>query len=141
MLENQKAASISAPHHSPPAAFTELPELRAVSLDHKLGYFGQQRFVIFGYSDRGQEVFWKDGHSSGFGLGHWQYFLETVAPLAARQGFNLGGLDRPGTHVLVVDRERKTAYATCRNCAETFLAHYYGTPPPTRRCLCDPSQS
>jgi hypothetical protein len=119
-----------------PPDFVELPELRSVSLDLKLGYFGQQRFVIVGYSDGGQEIYWKDGLSSGFGLGHWQYFLDTLAPLAARRGIHLGALGRPGTHVVVLDRERKATYATCRNCAETFLAQYHGTDPPIHRCLC-----
>jgi hypothetical protein len=119
-----------------PLEFIELSELRWTGLDHKLGYFGQERFVIVGFSQRGKEVFWKDGHTSGFGLGHWQFFLDTLVPLGARRGIDLGGMDRSATHVVVLDRERKQAYLTCRNCAETFAARFYGRPPPTRECMC-----
>jgi hypothetical protein len=141
MMHDDQAPEPAAPGHLPiPSEFTELSEFRAVTLDRKLGYFGQQRFVIVGYSDRGQEVFWKDGLSSGFGLGHWQFFMDALVPAADRQGIDLGDVDRPGTHVIVLDRQEKAVYATCRNCAETYLSACYGTPPPARTCMCAASR-
>ncbi|GEM_PF-858118 len=103
-----------------PPEFVELTELRSISIDHKLGYFGEERFVIVGYSEEGQEVFWKDGCSSGFGLGHWQFFVEHLGPPAARRGIQLAGPGNPETHVAVVDRAYRCTYATCRSCAEGF---------------------
>lgn len=119
-----------------PPEFVELTELRSISVDRRLGYFENERFVIVGYSEEGQEVFWTDGRSSGFGLGHWQFFVENLGPLATRRGIQLGGPVSQGTHVVVLDRVRRCTYATCRGCAERFLAKIHGTPVPKRRCLC-----
>ena len=124
-----------------PPEFVELREMRSLSIDHKLGYFGNERFVIVGYSEEGQELFWKDGHSSGFGLGHWQFFVDHLGPPAANRGIQLGSLGKTGTHVVVLDRVAHRTYATCRSCAEGFLARIAGTPVSRRRCLCSSRQS
>jgi len=120
-----------------PPEFTELIELRSTAIARKLGYPGRARFVIFGYAERGGEVFWKDGQTSGFGLGHWQFLLEKIEPLASRYGAELGGEGKTATHVLVVDRVRRLTYVTCRDCAASFLARIHGRPLPARKCLCD----
>jgi hypothetical protein len=108
-----------------PAEFGELVEFREVSVEHKLGYFGDDRFVLFGYAPEGGEVVWKDGRSYGFGTGGWQTFLEEIAPLAARHGADLGTLTAAGTHVLVMDRERGTLCTAPREAAEAFMACVY----------------
>src|SRR6185312_11333860 len=119
-----------------PPGIIELAELHSVSIDRQLGYFRDERFVLFGYCPGGGEVVWKDGHSAGFGTGGWRTFLEEIAPLANRLGCSLGSATSAGTHVLLVDRARGTVYVAEREPAEEFLARIYGIPPPTRRCLC-----
>ena len=119
-----------------PANAIELVELRSASIEHRLGYFGDQPFVVFGYCPAGAEVIWKDGRSSGFGTGGWRAFLQEFAPLAARYGATIGDLNSVGTHVLLMDRIRRATYAVSRESAEEFLARVYGLPRPTRRCLC-----
>ena len=120
----------------PPPEFIELVELRSASLEHRLGYFRDEPFVIFGYCPGGGEVIWKDGHSSGFGTGGWKSFLWEIAPLAARRGAFLGDERSAGTHVLWVNRLRGAAYAAPREMAEDRLARVNETPAPRRRCLC-----
>lgn len=119
-----------------PPRTIELTELHSVSIDHRLGYFRHEQFVLFGYCPGGQEVVWKDGHSAGFGTGGWRTFLEEIAPLANRRGCSLGSATSAGTHVLLVDRARGTVYVAEREPAEEFLSAIHGIPPPTRRCLC-----
>jgi hypothetical protein len=114
----------------------ELPELRGASIEHGLGYFGDEPFVVFGYCPGGGEVIWKDGPSSGFGTGGWRAFLQEFAPMAARRGASIGGLSSVGTHVLLMDRIGGEVFAVPRESAEEFLARAYGVPPQTRRCLC-----
>ena len=123
------------PARLPPNAI-ELIELRSASIEHRLGYFRDQPFVIFGYCPGGGEVIWKDGRSSGFGTGGWKIFLQEVAPLAARRGASIGDLTSVGTHVLLMDRIRGAIYAVPRESAEDFLSQAYGLPQPTRQCLC-----
>ena len=48
-----------------PSTFIELSE-RLRSMDRRLGYYGQERFVFFYYEPRGEEVIWNDGRSYGF---------------------------------------------------------------------------
>ena len=119
-----------------PSNAVELIELRSASIEHRLGYFRDEPFVIFGYCPGGEEVIWKDGHSSGFGAGGWKLFLLEIAPLAARRGASVGDLTSAGTHVLLMDRIRGAIYATPRKSAEEFLARIYGIAPSNRRCLC-----
>jgi hypothetical protein len=120
----------------PPPDAIDLPELRGASIEHRLGYFGDEPVVVFGYCPGGEEVIWKDGRSSGFGTGGWRTFLQECAPLAARRGASLGDLTSVGTHVLLMDRLRGRVFAVPRQSAEDFLARVYGLPPPTRPCLC-----
>lgn len=134
-IQDQGGRNPAEPAQVPPE-FIELPELTAVSIDHKLGYHGDAPVVVFGYSSGAQEVFWKDGRSSGFGLGHWRFLLDKIGPIAERHGAVLARGMSAGTHVLVLDRRRRRAYATCRSCAERFLAEFYALPVPTRECLC-----
>jgi hypothetical protein len=120
----------------PPPDAIELPELRRAAIENRLGYFGDEAFVLFGYCPGGGEVIWKDGRSSGFGTGGWNAFLQEFAPLAARRGASIGDLTSVGTHVLLMDRIRGGVYAVPRESAEQFLARANGLPPPTRPCLC-----
>src|SRR5690242_2592893 len=133
---DRTVATGSPPALQLPAAIVELTEVRCVSIDRKLGYFRDERFVIFGYCPAGAEVVWKDGHSLGFGTGGWWTFLEEIAPMAARRGYGLGSATTAGTHVLLVDRTRGTVYVAEREPAEGFLSRVHGQPGPTRRCLC-----
>lgn len=116
--------------------FVELTKIRATSIEHRLGYFGKERFVIFGYCPGGGEVVWKDGLSYGFGAGGWQVFLYELAPLAACHGAALGSLQSAGTHVLVMDRLRARTFAAPRERAEAFMARVCAQPPPSQPCLC-----
>lgn len=120
----------------PPPDAIELPELRGASIEHRLGYFGDEPVVVFGYCPGGGEVIWKDGRSSGFGTGGWRPFLQECAPLATRRRASLGDLTSVGTHVLLMDRLRGRVFAVPRQSAEEFLARAYGLPLPTRPCLC-----
>jgi hypothetical protein len=123
------------PPRLPPNA-VELIELRSASIEHRLGYFRNDSFVIFGYCPGGGEVIWKDGHSSGFGTGGWKIYLQEIAPLAARRGTSIGDVTSVGTHVLLMDRINRVIYAAPRESAEEFLARIYGISAPNRRCLC-----
>jgi len=114
----------------------ELVELRATAIEHRLGYFRSERFVIFGYCPGGGDVIWRDGHSSGFGTGGWQTFLAEIVPLAARYRVSIGDAGSAGTHVLLMDRRHGAVYAAPRRIAEEFLACIHGLPPPSRPCLC-----
>lgn len=119
-----------------PVGANELPELRSVDVSHRLGYFGNERFVIFGFCCGGGEVIWKDHRSYGFGTGGWKLLFDELAPLAARYGATLGGMAGPGSHVLMAGRLHGMVYTVARNCAEQFLAAVCGNAPPARRCLC-----
>lgn len=89
--------------------------------DRELGYFGQERFVMFYYEPRGQDVIWADGRSSGFGTGGWQYFLDEIEPLARRMGLDAGSTTSRGRHALVLDRHFGHAYFADRGEAEAFV--------------------
>lgn len=120
----------------PPRDFIELTELGARSVEHTLGYFRDDPFVLFGYCPGAEEVVWRDSHTSGFAAGGWRTFLWEIAPLAARHGVNIGSANRLGTHVLFMDRRRGVLYAGPRKSAERFFSLLYGLAPPTRPCLC-----
>jgi len=119
-----------------PADFVEFSQLGIVSVEHKLGYFGNDPWVIFAYCAGGGEVIWKDGRSSGFGTGGWKMFLDEIAPLALRHGIHLGAIGAAGTHVLLIDRLQHVVYAAPRQSAERFLCQRYDMPPPRHHCLC-----
>jgi hypothetical protein len=119
-----------------PGDFIDCTELGLISVDQKLGYFGDAPLVIFAYCAGGGEVIWKDGHCSGFGAGGWKVFLNEIAPLALSRGVDLGSIHSSGTHVLLIDRHYHAVYAAPRKSAEHFLCKYYGLPLPVRKCLC-----
>jgi hypothetical protein len=130
------AGPASACNGLPAPGFIELIELRGASIEHRLGYFRSEPFIIFGYCPGGGEVIWKDGHSSGFGAGGWKILLQELASLAARYDAFLGDLTRAGTHVLFMDRASRKMYAAPREAAEEFMAQLYHIPGWHRRCLC-----
>lgn len=119
-----------------PTDFREFTELRLTNIEHGLGYFGDEPYVIFGYCPGGGEVIWKDGAASGFGAGGWKIFLEDIIPLALCHGIDLGSISSAGTHVLLLDRVRRTIYSASRKSAEEFRSRVYGLPMPRRTCLC-----
>ncbi len=92
--------------------------------DRTLGYVGDERFVVFRYEPRVEEVVWNDGYTYGFGAGGWRDFLDRIAPLADRYAAKLclGSPSCPGTDVLVLDRHSGSAYFASRDSAERFLA-------------------
>jgi hypothetical protein len=87
-----------------PPSFLKLTGRLQQRIDRTLGYFGQNRFVLFYFEPRGQEVIWNDGRSYGFAAGGWKPFTEKVIPLARAAGAHVGDCDRRGDHVLLVDR-------------------------------------
>lgn len=97
--------------------------------DRDLGYFGHDRFVMFYYEPRGQDVIWVDARSSGFGTGGWRCFLDEIEPLARRLGVDAGSVNSRGRHALVVDREFGQAYFADRDEAEAFVTGH------TRRAM------
>jgi hypothetical protein len=113
-----------------PADFLQLSEALAVDLDRRLGYVGEGRFVALHYESRAESVIWEDGHTYGFGAGGWCVFLDRVAPMAARQGANVGsdGGAAPVTDVLLLDRQSGSAYLATRQSARRFLAEQAQTP-------------
>ena len=90
-------------------------------MDQMLGYRGSDRYVLFYYEPRGEEVLWRDSHSYGFATGAWSTFLGEVGPVAEHYGVNVGGLEIQGTHVLLVDRSQRRAYFARRKDAMRFL--------------------
>jgi hypothetical protein len=130
------SAGAESPLREPPRDFRELTELGSSSVEHALGYFGDEPCVLFGYCPGAEEVVWRDSHTSGFAAGGWRTFLWEIAPLAARHGVDLGSANRLGTHVLFMDRGRGALYAAPRESAERFLSLLYGVPLPKRPCLC-----
>jgi hypothetical protein len=106
-----------------PASFVELSSAarQQQCCDRELGYFGQDRFVMFYYEPRGQDVIWVDARSSGFGTGGWRCFLDEIEPLARRHGVDAGNVNSRGRHALVVDREIGQAYFAERDEARAFV--------------------
>jgi hypothetical protein len=126
------SASESAPDRADvadalPPEFLALPERLPPYLDRSLGYVGADRFVIFYYEPRGEEVVWEDGHTYGFGAGGWCAFEDLVAPLAKRHGADLGNEKSAGRDVLVLDRQRGLTYFAERGCARLFVRGLTGT--------------
>jgi hypothetical protein len=106
---------------APPPGFLALPERLPPYLDRRLGYVGDDRFVIFYYEPRGEEVVWEDGHTYGFGAGGWCAFEDLVAPLGKLHGADLGNTVSAGRDVLVLDRQRGLTYFAERGCARRFV--------------------
>jgi hypothetical protein len=104
-----------------PPGFVALSERLPPYLDRSLGYVGDDRFVVFYYEPRGEEVVWEDGHTYGFGAGGWCAFEDLVAPLGKRHGADLGNEKAAGRDVLVLDRLSGLAYFAERGCARRFV--------------------
>jgi hypothetical protein len=115
--------SASAPENHPAAlaALVALIEKSVQGMDQKLGYHGQDRFVIFYYEPRGEEVIWRDSRSYGFATGAGQLFIDELAPVADLHKVNVGASGSPGTHVLLIDRVDRRAFFVERSEAIRFL--------------------
>lgn len=105
-----------------PSGFSKLSDRLQQSIDRQLGYFGQDRFVMFYYEPRGAEVVWTDSQSCGFGTGGWRIFLDEIEPIARQDGADLGTAETRGRHGMVVDREYGRAYYADQGEARAFLA-------------------
>jgi hypothetical protein len=111
-----------------PCHFRKVEDPLHPRLDRKLGYFGSERFVMFHYEPRGQEVIWNDGRSYGFGTGAWYFFIEKVLPLARQHGAAVGSNDADSRDALLLDRLRREIYFAEKQAAERFLAAQHGGP-------------
>lgn len=90
-------------------------------MDQKLGYPGRERFVVFYYEPRGEEVIWRDRRSYGFATGAWTTFKEELAPVADLYGVEVGSEVSPARHVLLIDRADHRAYFVERGEALQFI--------------------
>jgi hypothetical protein len=102
--------------------FAKIEEPVHPSVDRKLGYFGEVRFVLFHWERRADGVIWKDGRTYGFGPGAWCFFLEKISPLADMHDADLGTPERDARHVLLVDRWSGQVYFAPRDQAEQLVA-------------------
>ena len=110
-------------HPAALAALVALIENCVRGMDQKLGYHGRDRFVLFYYEPRGEEVIWRDSHSSGFSTGAGQLFIDELAPVADLHKVDVGSGGSPGTHVLLIDRAVRRAYFVERDEAIRFLTN------------------
>jgi hypothetical protein len=101
--------------------FLRISDVLEPKLDRALGYRGTDRFVLFYYEPRGQEVMWQDAHSYGFAIGGWQLFLDQIAPLMDRYGVSIGSPLAHGCYALVVDRLFGNAYFAPRKLAKELV--------------------
>lgn len=108
-------------HPSAPHELLTVIERAVRGMDQKLGYPGQERFVVFYYEARGEEVVWRDTRSYAFATGAWEVFLDEVAPLAKLYGVDLGCNGQSVKHVLLIDRGNVRAYFVPKNDAIDFL--------------------
>jgi hypothetical protein len=102
--------------------FVAVIEKTLTCMDQMLFYRGTDRFVVFYYEPRAEEVIWRDSHSYGFVTGAWSTFMEEVAPVAEHYNVDVGCNDRPPSHVLLIDRAEHKAYFAVRADAMKFLA-------------------
>src|SRR5580704_8925534 len=92
------------------APLVALIEKSVRGMDQKLGYRGKDRFVLFYYEPRGEEVIWQDRPSSGFSTGFGQCFIDELSPVAEVHKVDLGNSGTPGPQVLLIDRTERQAY-------------------------------
>lgn len=104
------------------APLVALIEKSVQGMDQKLGYHGKDRFVLFYYEPRGEEVIWQDSHSSGFSTGFGQCFIDELAPVAEAHKVDIGHSGSPGSQVLLIDRAQRRAYFAARDEAVRCLA-------------------
>ena len=116
-----------------PADFAAVSECLPVSLDRRLGYLGQSRYVMFGQGPGSGTLAWSDGRSAATAPGAWRVFSDEVGSMAESYGADVLGEEAgpagdgepcvaPATHVLVLDRTTCTPYFAPRRSAEQFLA-------------------
>jgi hypothetical protein len=91
-------------------------------IDQKLRYPGRERFVVFYYEPRGEEVVWRDPCTYGFANGAAPDFEDELAPVADLYKVHLGSDCSPATHVLLVDRVDRRAYFVEKAQGVQFLA-------------------
>jgi hypothetical protein len=103
--------------------FVAVMETAVRFMDQMLGYRGSDRYVLFYYEPRGEEVVWRDSRCYGFATGAWFTFLSEVGPVAEHYDVNVGGLEMQGTHALLIDRSERRAYFPLRDEAKQFLAN------------------
>jgi hypothetical protein len=122
-LAESEAAEARPPGTAVPDAFVRVTQQLHSWIERKLGYFGGDRFVIFYYDPRGQEVIWKDASSYGFASGGWIVFTEQIGPLAEHHRADVGlhSASTRGADVLLIDRLTREAYFAERALAEAFL--------------------
>jgi hypothetical protein len=115
------SADTSANHPASFSALVAVIEKSVLGMDQKLGYPGRERFVIFYYEPRGEEVIWRDRRSYGFATGAWTTFKEELAPVAELYGVEIGSEISPAKHVLLIDRADHRAYFVERTEALQFI--------------------
>jgi hypothetical protein len=79
-------------------------------MDQKLGYPGKDRFVLFYFEPRAEEVIWRDSRAYGFSNGAWSVFEDELAPVAEGYHVNVGSDHTPASHVLLIDRKDRKSY-------------------------------
>jgi len=111
------------PANHPPSfsALVAVIERSVLGMDQKLGYPGRERFVIFYYEPRGEEVIWRDRRSYGFATGAWATFKEELAPVSELYGVEIGSETSQARHVLLIDRADHRAYFVGRSEALEFI--------------------
>ena len=114
-------AETSTNHPPSFSALVAVIEKSVLGMDQKLGYPGRERFVLFYYEPRGEEVIWRDKRSYGFATGAWTTFKEELAPVAELYGVQIGSEDSPARHVLLIDRADHRAYFVERTEALQFI--------------------
>jgi hypothetical protein len=105
-----------------PEDFVDIGTILGAEIDRRLGYRGEERYVIFYYEPRGQEIIWQDCRSYGFALGGWRTFMRHVEPVMETFDVSIGNAESHGRHVLVVDRLLGIAYVAPRESGERFVA-------------------
>jgi len=113
-------------HPQSASEFIAVMEKAVRCMDEMLGYRGPDRFVMFYYEPRGEEVVWRDSASYGFATGAWSTFLTEVGPVADHYQADVGCNGVPAREVLLVDRRDRRAYFAERNEAIQFLAAIAG---------------
>ena len=106
--------------------FVTVMEKAVRCMDEMLGYRGPDRFVLFYYEPRGEEVLWRDSASYGFATGAWSTFLSEVGPVAEHYNVDVGCNGIPARDVLLIDRRDRRAYFAERHEAIQFLAAIAG---------------
>ena len=114
-------ADTSSKHPPSFSALVAVIEKSVLGMDQKLGYPGRERFVIFYYEPRGEEVIWRDKRSYGFATGAFTAFKDELAPVAELYGVEVGTEVSPAKNVLLIDRADHRAFFVERNEAVHFL--------------------